>query len=99
MDSFNPLGGDERGLLSDAVPSAIKPFFDVWSNTKWTGKRLRPEQDVFGSEVAISELTYPSDSKAAKEFAKWLNEVSGGDRYNSGWATYFSPGEIEHLIL
>lgn len=98
LDAFNPLGGDRRSLLYHVVPTATRPFVDVATNTTWTGRKIRPEQEVFGSDVARAELYYADNSKVIREISKFLNEISGGDRYKSGFLDFLTPGEIEHLL-
>ena len=98
LDAFNPLGGDRRSLLYHVVPTAARPFVDVATNTTWTGRKIRPEQEVFGSDVARAELYYADNSKVIREISKFLNEISGGDRYKSGFLDFLTPGEIEHLL-
>ncbi len=98
-NSFNPLGDDNRGLFSLATvtPTAVKPFLDIATNTTWTGRKLRPDQPAFSSKVARSELYFEQNSKILREVTKTLNELTGGDRYTSGFAS-FSPADVEHLI-
>lgn len=98
LDAFNPLGGDRRSLPYHVVPTAVRPFVDVATNTTWTGRKIRPEQEVFGSDVARAELYYADNSKVIREISKFLNEISGGDRYKSGFLDFLTPGEIEHLL-
>lgn len=98
LDAFNPLGGDRRSLPYHVVPTAMRPFVDVATNTTWTGRKIRPEQEVFGSDVARAELYYADNSKVIREISKFLNEISGGDRYKSGFLDFLTPGEIEHLL-
>ena len=98
LDAFNPLGGDRRSLPYHVVPTAARPFVDVATNTTWTGRKIRPEQEVFGSDVARAELYYADNSKVIREISKFLNEISGGDRYKSGFLDFLTPGEIEHLL-
>ena len=98
LDAFNPLGGDRRSLPYHVVPTAMRPFVDVATNTTWTGRKIRPEQEVFGSDVARAELYYADNSKVIREISKFLNEISRGDRYKSGFLDFLTPGEIEHLL-
>ncbi|MDD2624059.1 MAG: hypothetical protein PHQ02_04480, partial [Candidatus Riflebacteria bacterium] len=99
FDAFNPLGGDRRSLPYQVVPTAVRPLLDVATNTTWTGRKIRPEQDVFGSKVANAELYYEQNSKIIRNISKFFNEISGGNRYTSGFLDFpLTPGEIEHLL-
>lgn len=95
LDSFNPLGGDRRGLLHQVVPTAVRPFVDVATNTDWTNKKISPENY---NQLARSELHFKDTSKVIRDVSQFLNTISGGDRYASGFLDYLTPAEIEHLI-
>ena len=97
VNSFNPVGGDNRGFGFQAIPTAVRPFIDIATNSSWTGRKIRPDQSAFGSKVARSELYFDRDSKILREVTRALNELTGGDRYTGGFVS-LSPADVGHLI-
>ena len=99
MGAFNPMGNDNRGLLANLTPTALKPLHDLTTNTKWSGRKIRPDQPVFGADLPQSELYFDQTSKPLVKFTQWLNEAFGGNKYeSSSFLTDISPADLQHLI-
>jgi predicted RNA methylase len=99
MGAFNPMGNDNRGLLANLTPTALKPLHDLTTNTKWSGRKIRPDQPVFGADLPQSELYFDQTSKHLVKFTKWLNEAFGGNKYEgSSLLTDLSPADIQHVF-
>lgn len=95
--AFNPMGNDERGILWNLTPTAVKPALDIATNSKWTGRKIRPDQPMFTAKQPYSQLVFKNTSKQLTAFTQWLNEATGGNAYESGWLDV-SPGEAQHLL-
>jgi predicted RNA methylase len=97
LNSFNPIGGDNRGFGYQLVPTAARPFIDIATNSSWTGRKIRPDRPAFGAKVARSELYFDQESKVLVKATKLLNELTGGDRYTGGFVS-LSPADVGHLL-
>ena len=100
FSAFSPVGSDNRGVLANITPSVTKALYDFDTNTKWTGRRIKPGQPAFGGKMPDSERYFEHTNKHLVQFCKWLNEFSGGDKYKaSEWPlTDWSPADVQHII-
>jgi hypothetical protein len=97
LNSFNPIGGDNRGFGYQLVPTAARPFIDIATNSSWTGRKIRPDQPAFGAKLARSELYFDQESKVLTAATRALNELTGGDRFTGGFVS-LSPADVSHLL-
>jgi len=109
-DSFNPFGqtallpammsGDGTAALTEAAklasPTITDPVIEMVSNRDWTGNPVYKEQPSFGSKSPDSETSFAQTSQTAKEFAKWMNDTTGGDAYSPGGIDV-SPDVLDYL--
>jgi hypothetical protein len=97
-NAFNPLGGgslkDTKDALKMFTPSGARPIVDIALNRKFTGRKVKPEQPAF---IPESQRYYEQTNKGLVGFFKWLNEASGGNKYERG-AIDFSPADVQYLF-
>jgi hypothetical protein len=97
MNAFNPIGGD-GGLLQMASPTILDPFVQIASNENFFGAPIRPVQPTYLQyEKPQSELYWSSVRPMTRDAAKWLNSVTGGNRFKSGWIDQ-SPEDVDHIF-
>lgn len=96
VNSFNPLGGSDE-ILPTLVPTVLKPGFEIMANKNFAGAPIRPEQPPYGVEKPDSQLYWNGVSTASKEFARILNELTGGNEVRPG-AIDISPETLDHFF-
>lgn len=97
FETFNPIGGEISDPFYAAVPSVAKPFYEIDRNRDWMQNPIVPEEPYAAYQKPDSELTMKSTPEWLKATAKFMNSISGGNEYESGWLD-FSPDSIDHLI-
>lgn len=94
-ESFYPLGG-ESSLAQSVLPTLADPLVQLASNQTFYGSPIRPTP--FGSPAPPrSQLYWSSVNPNLRDFAAWVNKVTGGDRIESG-AVDMSPEDLEHIL-
>jgi len=107
VGAFSPVGiaysGESVDLGKTAVPSFVKPVFDVYINEKWTGAPVYKEQ-YFGSKLPISSTKLKNTEEFYRDFTKMLNQVDvpalgveGGGEADPG-SINISPDVIKYLL-
>lgn len=85
------------GGISPFIPSAAKPFTEAYiMNKGWTGLPVYKDTP-FNKNNPEWTKAYASADKHLVDFAKWLNETSGGDDFKKG-AIDINPAKIEYLL-
>ena len=85
------------GGISPFIPSAAKPFTEAYiMNKSWTGLPVYKDT-AFNKDDPEWTKAYASADKHLVDFAKWLNEISGGDDYKKGYID-INPAKIEYLL-
>lgn len=85
------------GGLSPLIPSAVKPFTEAYiMNRGWTGLPVYKET-AFNKNDPEWTKAYRSADQHLVEFAKWMNEVSGGDDFKKGKID-INPAKIEYVL-
>ena len=84
------------GGVKAFVPSAIKPFAEVYSNKSWTGMPIYKDTP-FNKNMPEWTKVYKSANKYLVNVAKVLNETTGGDNYTKGTID-INPAQIEYLL-
>jgi len=85
------------GGFSALIPSAVKPLTEAyWMNKSWTGLPIYKESPFNKNDPEWAKA-YASTDKHLVDFAKWLNETSGGDDFTKG-AIDINPAKIEYLL-
>lgn len=85
------------GGISPFIPSAAKPFTEAYiMNKSWTGLPVYKDT-AFNKDDPEWTKAYASADKHLVDFAKWLNETSGGDDYKKGYID-INPAKIEYLL-
>jgi len=94
MNSFNPLAASSA--LQMVTPTIGDPLAQVAENKAWHGGPLMPKENPFGYK-ADSWRHWKNVNPTVKETMQWLNDVTGGSQFKSGWID-ISPETIEMLI-
>lgn len=85
------------GGISPFIPSAAKPFTEAYiMNKGWTGLPVYNDSP-FNKNMPEWTKAYASADQHLVGFAKWLNEVSGGDDFKKGKID-INPAKIEYLL-
>ena len=101
LNAFNPIGGSGittggSGILTSVLPTMVRPFAEIPLNENYAGQMIAPEQ--FGKYTAPdSSLAFDNTPAAYVSSAEWLNEITGGDEFESG-VIDISPNTIEYLV-
>ena len=85
------------GGLTPFIPSAAKPYTEAYIlNKGWTGLPVYKETPFNKNDPEWTK-TYANTDKHLVDFAKWLNETSGGDDFKKG-SIDINPAKIEYLL-
>lgn len=85
------------GGFSALIPSAAKPYTEAyWMNKSWTGLPIYKDTPFNKNDPEWTKA-YANADKHLVDFAKWLNETSGGDDFTKG-AIDINPAKIEYLL-
>ena len=84
------------GGVKTFVPSAVKPFAEVYSNKSWTGMPIYKDTP-YNKYMPEWTKAYKSANKYLVGIAKTLNESTGGDAYTKG-SVDINPAQIEYLL-
>ncbi len=85
------------GGISPFIPSATKPFTEAYiMNKSWTGLPVYKDTPFNKNDPEWTKA-YASADKHLVDFAKWLNETSGGDDFKKG-SIDINPAKIEYLL-
>lgn len=83
LSTFSPFGN--QGLTLNAlVPSAVEPFAGVFLTNKNSFGQTISKQDSYTRPTPGYMRTKESGTAAGKEFARWMNLLSGGTDYTKG---------------
>lgn len=85
------------GGISPFIPSAAKPFTEAYiMNKSWTGLPVYKDTPFNKNDPEWTKA-YASTDTHLVDFAKWLNETSGGDDFKKGYID-INPAKIEYLL-
>jgi putative uncharacterized protein (fragment) len=84
------------GGVKAFVPSAVKPFAEVYSNKGWTGMPIYKDTP-YNKYMPEWTKAYKSANKYLVGIAKTLNEATDGDAYTKG-SVDINPAQIEYLL-
>lgn len=90
LGSFSPIGFQDSNsatglVLKNVTPTIGKPLVDLALNENFMGSSIYNENFPFGTPQPESALGRRSTPEGYKAIAKWLNEVSGGSQWRSGY--------------
>ena len=90
LGSFSPIGFQESQTLSGTIarnitPTLGKPIADIVANENFMGTSIYNENFPFGTPRPDSQLGRRSTPEGYKAIAEFLNEVSGGSQWRSGY--------------
>lgn len=84
---INPLG-NQGDLVTTFMPDAIKPFWQIQTNTSFTGLPIYKESS-FNENMPEWTKVYNGTSPVLVNLSEWTNEIAGGDKYQK--AKYLEP--------
>jgi len=85
------------GGVSPFIPSLAKPFTEAYiMNKGWTGLPVSKDTP-FNKDAPEWTKALQSTDQHLVDFAKWLNETSGGDDYVKG-SIDINPAKLEYLL-
>jgi hypothetical protein len=101
LGSFSPIGFQDSktvtgGLLKNATPTVIKPIVDIALNENFFGSTIYSENFTFGTPKPDSSLARRSTPEGYRKVAEWLNEVTRGNKYQSG-AVDINPDVMRYV--
>ena len=100
LNAFNPMGGSgitqTTSIASYVLPTVIRPAAEIPANEKWDGSPIWLRQyDKFQSPD--SQAPFDGTPAAYTAFAQKMNELTGGDEYESGLVD-ISPNTLQYLV-
>ena len=85
------------GGISPFIPSAFKPVSEAYiMNKSWTGLPIYKDTPFNKNDPEWTKA-YASADKHLVSFARWLNEISGGDDFKKGYID-INPARVEYLL-
>lgn len=85
------------GGITPFIPSAFKPYTEAYiMNKGWTGLPVYKETPFNKNDPEWTKA-YQSADQHLVDFARWLNETSGGNDYKKG-SIDINPAKIEYLL-
>ena len=96
IDAFVPLGQTSTPMQYVA-PTIADPFVQYLENKTFFGSPMRPEPLPQSGPMPDYKLFFRSTSDTAKDLARWLSNLTGGDERQGG-AIDISPTTIEHIV-
>lgn len=85
-----------EGGVKAFIPSAVKPFAEVYVNKSWTGMPLYKDTP-YNKNMPEWTKAYKSANKYLVGLAEVLNEKTGGDAYTKG-AIDINPAKVEYIL-
>lgn len=101
LNAFNPMGGSgiTAGVGSTVAaffPTMARPLIEHPLNQNWMGRPIYPES--FGKQSkADAESFFPNTPEPYITAAQALNEMTGGDAFESGIID-MSPNTMQYLV-
>jgi hypothetical protein len=93
--TFSPLG--KPGSVAQAIaPTGADPFVQILENKDFAGNPIGPEGYPGASKKANSELIWGNTPKGYQDFARFVNEATGGSAVESGGVD-LRPGDYQLL--
>ncbi len=84
------------GGLRSFIPDLASPLVEAETNRSWTGFPIYYETDYNENDPNWTKA-YSNTNQYLVSVAKWLNDVSGGNDYESG-SIDINPAKVEHLL-
>tara|TARA_R110000850_G_scaffold121623_4_gene239464 strand:+ start:40804 stop:47319 length:6516 start_codon:yes stop_codon:yes gene_type:complete len=102
LGSFSPIGfqdSDDAGnlLFNNATPTLVRSVSQVVTNEDFAGRTIYPEDGEYGIPTPDSSRAFRSTPEAYKSISMFINELTGGSEYRSGWADV-SPDVLQHVV-
>lgn len=100
--SFSPIGFEDSDELSslflkNLTPTIFRSITQVGVNENFAGSPIYREDFPFGTPTPDSSRAFRSTPEAYQDFAKFLNEFTGGTSNISG-AIDVNPDVMQHLV-
>lgn len=95
---LNPLTGE--GGLREIVPSALQPFWDVYTNQNFLGSPIYRNMPWDEDDPAYKRV-FNNTSPTLISISEGLNTITGGDYSKIGWignGPWVNPASWEHIL-
>ncbi|WP_062269488.1 SAM-dependent methyltransferase [Endozoicomonas arenosclerae] len=101
LGSFNPIGlqdskDPEKAIIKSVSPTILSPIVQLAVNENFYGAPIYRDGFPGSTPRPDSAQAMKSTKDHFKVISQWLNEVTGGTDYRSGWMD-ISPDSIEHI--
>ena len=96
LSQVMPLDLMNDGGVMGLVPSAVKPFAEVYENKSWTGLPIYKDTP-YNKDMPEWTKAYSNANKYIVGLSAAMNEASGGDKYTKG-AIDWNPSKVEYLL-
>ncbi|WP_110665222.1 LPD38 domain-containing protein [Salinicola halophilus] len=102
VGSFSPIGfedGDSAwGLIGkNAAPSIVRPVAQLMDNSDFAGRMIYQEGNPYATPKPESSKSFKSTPEPYKQFAEFMNRVTGGSQFRSG-AIDVNPDVMQHIV-
>lgn len=102
LGSFSPIGFQDSEDASNLVmknltPTLLGSVTQVAVNEDFAGRVIFKENFPSGTPKPYSSLAFRSTPSAYQSFAQFINELTGGSEYRSGWGDA-SPDVLQHVV-
>lgn len=97
VSAFSPIGANSEDPIHTATPTIAKLPYELSKNQNFFGGNIRPETKYKGTDKADAQKYFKSVHPLARNTAVWMNEVTGGNYYESGLIDT-SPENLEHAM-
>ena len=91
--SFSPVGVSNISV----APTVFQPSLELLQNENFFGSPIKRENFPTGTQYPESSLARTSTRTPFKESARWLNELTGGNKNEPGKVD-ISPDTLEHYF-
>lgn len=95
VNAFNPAGGADQPLLQQISPTVTDPVVQFYTNKDAFGRPIY--SDYAFDRRPESQKGFTNDSRVAQNFAKWMNQQTGGDEKIKGKMDV-APGTLDFIF-
>lgn len=90
--------GGSGSFLQFIAPTQADLAIQVGTNTSWNGASIHPEaMEVNPAPPPAAQMYYPDASEQSQDIAQFINQLSGGNPYDSGMLDIY-PNDIDYVV-
>ena len=104
LGSFNPLGTSSSDTMFGSIaktitPTIAKPVTEIAMNENYFSSPIYPADSPFGNvaDPSMSNRKFGGTGEAWRYVTSKVNELTGGNEYESGWLDV-SPDMLKYLL-